>query len=176
MKAIYDKLPEQLKKRFAKIDLLILDFDGTLTDNKVYTNAKGEETVMADRGDGLGLEFIRKYAKVDVIILSRETDKVTAARARKLKIECKHGLSSKVESFRQAIAHRHLTMQQVCYMGNDLNDIECMKEAGLAVAVADSYEQVLAVADYITKHNGGHGAVREICEIIMYAKKVHPFP
>lgn len=176
MKKLFDKLSPALKKKFAGIKLLALDFDGTLTDNKVYTFSDGTETVMADRGDGYGLEILRKLTDVQVIILSKETNNVTAARAKKLNIPCIYGIENKIEIFRNEISDRKLTIEQVCFIGNDFNDIECIKEAGTGVAVADSFQQVLDVADYITTRNGGHGAVREVCELIMYAKGVHPYP
>jgi YrbI family 3-deoxy-D-manno-octulosonate 8-phosphate phosphatase len=176
MQAIYKKLNTKVKDKLKNCKLLALDFDGTLTDNKVYVSQDEIESVRADRGDGLGLEFLRKYAEIEVIILSRETNPVTAARAKKLKIPCTHGINDKLSNFKKEIEHHKLTPEQVCFIGNDLNDIECIKLAGLGVAVADSYQQILDVADYITTKNGGEGAVREICELIMYSKKVHPCP
>ena len=176
MKSIYTNLSSEMKLHFSKIKLLALDFDGTLTDNKVYTAQDSTETVMADRGDGLGLEILRQVCDTKIIILSKEPNPVTAARARKLNIPCIHGIENKIEIFIKEIAKCGISSEETCFAGNDFNDIECIKHAGLGVAVADSYYQVLKAADYITEKKGGHGAVREICEIIMYAKGVHPFP
>ena len=176
MKKLFEKLSPDLKQRFGKVKLLVLDFDGTLTDNKVYTDQNQKETVMADRGDGLGLEMVRKHGGVDAIILSTETNPVTAARAKKLNIPCVHGLDSKIEVFKAEAKKRGLSKEEICFVGNDVNDIECMGHAGIAVAIEDSYAQTLAVADYVTQRKGGHGAVREVCELILYAKNTHPFP
>lgn len=176
MKKLYETLDSAIQTKLKNIKLLVLDFDGTLTDNKVYVNQEGVESVKADRGDGLGLEFLRKHTDVEVVILSRETNPVTAARAKKLKIPCRHGIDDKLSNFLTEIKHYNLEPEKVCFIGNDLNDIECIKKAGLGVAVADSYPQALAVADYITTRRGGEGAVREVCELIMYSKEAHPFP
>jgi YrbI family 3-deoxy-D-manno-octulosonate 8-phosphate phosphatase len=175
MKEIFEKLSPELKKKFSMIKLLVMDFDGTLTDNKVYTNAKGEESVRCDRGDGLGLEILRKNTEIVCLIISKETDKVTAARAKKLKIECIHGVDDKFSLLMKTAKERDVKMSEICYVGNDLNDLKCIKEAGLGIAVADSYPQVKEAADYVTEKKGGKGAVREICELLMYAKDTHPF-
>lgn len=175
MKNLYKKLNPELKKRLKKIRLLILDFDGSLTDNKVYVDQEGRESVRADRGDGFGLELLRKHTEVKAVILSKETNPVTAARARKLKIPCTHGIEDKLSNFLREIKHYQVNAEEVCFAGNDLNDIECLKKAGVGIAVADSYPQVLEIADYVTARKGGEGAVREICELILYAKNSHPF-
>ena len=176
MKKIYDKLPQKLKKEFSKIKFLVMDFDGVFTDNKVYTDQKGRETVMSDRGDGLILDLFREHSDVRLLILTKEPNPVNLARAKKLKIPCVNRVDNKNEYFKKEISKRKLSNKEVCFMGNDLNDIGCIKEAGIGVAVVDSYPQALKVSDYITKHKGGHGAIREICEFIMYAKKMHPYP
>ncbi len=176
MKDVYDSLSNGLKEKFARIRFLVLDFDGTLTDNKVYVDQSGKETVMADRGDGLGLEYLRKHSDVGVFILSKETNPVTSARAKKLGIECRQDADDKESEFRMLLEDKVVSEDQVCFVGNDLNDIGCIKMAGLGIAVADAYQQVSAAADYITGRPGGSGAVREVCELIMYAKGVHPFP
>jgi len=175
MKDVYNSLIENLKEKFAKISLLILDFDGTLTNNKVYVSQDGKEYIRADRGDGLGLEYLKKYTKVKIIILSREKNPVTMARAKKLGIPCIHGLKDKSSIFKEEIKNYEVKSEEVCFVGNDINDLKCIKDAGLGVGVADAHFLILKEADYITIKKGGEGAVREVCELIMYAKKVHPF-
>ena len=152
-----------------------MDFDGTLTDNNVLVIEDGREAVIASRGDGLGLELLRKHTDVQALILSKEVNKVVNARAQKLKIPCLHGLQNKIDDFKKEVSERGLKFEEVCFVGNDLNDIECIKAAGVGIAVQDSYSQVLSVADYITSLPGGKGAVREVCELILYAKDAHPF-
>ena len=111
-----------------------------------------------------------------IIILSKETNPVTSARAKKLNIPCKYGANDKLSSLKTELINYKVEIEEVCFVGNDLNDIDCIKEVNLGVAVSDSYPQVLKIADYVTIRKGGHGAVREICELIMYSKGVHPFP
>jgi YrbI family 3-deoxy-D-manno-octulosonate 8-phosphate phosphatase len=176
MKQLYNKLPTILKKKLQNIKLLILDFDGTLTDNRVITDQTGKESVICNRSDGLGLEILRKQTNVKVIILSKETNSVIAARAKKLKIPCTHGIGNKIKNFNLEVKKHKVKPSEICFVGNDLNDIECIQAAGIGVAVSDAFPQVLKAADYITNCPGGDGAVREICEFIMYAKNKHPYP
>jgi YrbI family 3-deoxy-D-manno-octulosonate 8-phosphate phosphatase len=175
MKLIYEKIPPFIKKKLSDCKLLILDFDGTLTDNKVYISENNIEMVMADRGDGMGIELLKNNTSVKIIILSKETNPVTSSRAKKLNIPCKHGLNNKYDSFILEANKNKLNFSQIIFVGNDLNDIKCIKKAGLGIAVKDSYSQVLEVADYITTRKGGNGAVREVCELILYAKNKHPY-
>lgn len=171
---IYNGLDQDLKDRFAKVKMLIMDFDGVHTDNKVYVNQEGVESVRCDRSDGLGLDWLRNNDLV-VMILSKETNPVVAARAKKLQIKCTHGVDIKINDYKQQLQDTGLDNSEVCYIGNDVNDIECIKEAGIGVAVADSDQRVIHSADYVTIRNGGDGAIREICEMICYAKGIHPY-
>ncbi|MBT5215334.1 HAD hydrolase family protein [Candidatus Woesearchaeota archaeon] len=176
MKALFDGLEMGIKEKFAKIKLLCLDFDGTLTDRGVYVGEDNLESVKCDRADGLGLEFVRKYCGIDVVILSRETNKVVATRAKKLKIPCTHGLNDKLGNFLEEIKSRNLKFDEVCFVGDDLNDIGVINKSGLGIATGNAFDQVKKVADYVTQRKGGNGAVREVCELIMYAKEKHPYP
>jgi YrbI family 3-deoxy-D-manno-octulosonate 8-phosphate phosphatase len=162
----------ELKNKFSKIKLLVLDFDGTLTDNKVYVNQDGSESVKCDRGDGFGLELLQKKTNVQIIILSKETNRVTKVRADKLNIPCDYGVDDKITNFVNLVNKLKLDFNEVCFVGNDLNDIDCIKKAGIGIAVNDAYEQVKKTADYITIKNGGNGAVREVCDLILYAKNI----
>ena len=124
----------------------------------------------------MGLEFVRKYCGIDVVILSRETNKVVATRAKKLKIPCTHGLNDKLGNFLEEIKSRNLKFDEVCFVGDDLNDIGVINKSGLGIATGNAFDQVKKVADYVTQRKGGNGAVREVCELIMYAKEKHPYP
>lgn len=175
MKELYENLDPKIKERLSKCKLLILDFDGVLTDNKVIVNQEGIEAVKCDRGDGFGLELLRKYTRIKVLILSKEINSVTKKRADKLQIYCISGVQDKIFNFHTELENYKVTSEEVCFIGNDFNDIECMKESGIGVAVKDAHPQVLKISDYITTKKGGDGAVREICELIMYSKDVHPY-
>jgi len=167
-----NKISAELLKRFSKIKLLLLDFDGVLTDNKVYTSQDGTESVRCDRSDGLGLEMLRKKTDVEIVIVSKEKNPVVSARAKKLNIPVTQGIDEKIKEYENEVKKRGLKDEQVCFVGNDLNDIECINKAGIGVAVADAYEPAKKVADYITLKNGGKGAVREICDLIIESKNM----
>lgn len=154
---------------FAEIKLLLLDFDGVLTDNRVLVSEDGKESVFCNRGDGLGIEMLKK-AGIEVAVISKEKNKVVRARCRKLDISQWQGVDDKIRIFEREVAKRNLDLSNVCFVGNDINDTECIKKAGIGVAVADSCDSVLGSADYVTQKKGGQGAVREIADLILNAK------
>ncbi len=149
------------------IRLLVLDFDGVLTDNRVLVHQDGSEAVRCDRSDGMGIERLRAGGRVEAVVLSKETNPVVAARCRKLKLECAQGQDDKLPELKKMAAARGLTASQVAYVGNDVNDLEAMAWCGTAIAVADAYPRVLAAADLVTRRPGGRGAVREVCDLLL---------
>lgn len=159
-----------LLNKTSKIKLVVFDFDGVFTDNKVIVMQNGDEAVVCSRADGFGLEMLRK-AGVDAIVLSTEVNPVVSARCRKLNLKCIQGCDDKPLKLKSIVLSAGIEMAQVAYMGNDINDLACMKMAGLAAAVADSYPEIISVAHYVTERKGGMGAVREFCELIRSAKK-----
>ncbi len=160
-----------MQARLKQCKLLVMDFDGVLTDNTVHVDEHGIESVSCSRSDGLGIEILRMCTDVEAIILSRETNPITVARAKKLRIPAITGCDHKSSELRKLINEKALKPDAVVYIGNDLNDLECMKIAGLSVAVADSASQILRAADYVTQKKGGRGAVREICDLVVSAKQ-----
>jgi len=164
---------------FSKIKLICLDFDGVLTDNTVIHSEDGKESIIRSKADSQGIDLLYDAGlydksnyesishKIDIIIISRETNAIVSSVAKKIKIKCTQSQYKKFEAFQKEVEKRKLDYSQVLFMGNDLNDIECMKKAGIGVAVADSHPKVLKTADYITKYKGGKGAFREICELIL---------
>jgi len=156
-----------------KIKLFALDFDGVFTDNRVFIDEDGREAVVCDRSDSLGLKMLREQRPdIAVIVISKETSKVVKARCDKLKITCRTGINHKLIALKEIVAAANLNPEQVAYMGNDINDLECIAWAGIGVAVADSDPHLLAAADYITKKNGGRGAIREFVDIILNKSKI----
>lgn len=145
--------------------LLVFDFDGVFTDNKVYVSQDGSEQVCCSRADGLGLRLVESV-DVTPIILSTEKNPVVLRRAEKLKIEARNGLDDKELALREEVRKRALTMQEVWYVGNDINDMGCLQSAGLAIIVADAHKAVFPHAHYVTNLAGGQGAVREICDLV----------
>lgn len=153
------------------VELLVLDFDGVVTDNRVWTDEAGHEMVAAYRSDSLIMSRVRK-AGVQVVILSSEVNPVVAARAKKMGLEAIHGvgLDDKAEVLQKLLAERKIDPARVVYAGNDINDLPCFDVAGWAVAVADAQPEVARAADFVLTKNGGHGAVRELCDLILESR------
>ena len=156
----------------AKVALLVLDFDGVLTDNRVWVTEDGVETVACNRSDGMGLAMLRVQG-IEAMVLSTETNLVVAARCRKLGIPCQHGVEDKEAVLRASMAERNVDPSQVVYVGNDVNDLGCLRLAGCGVAVADAHSAVLAEADLVLSRRGGQGAVRELCDMILEQRKTY---
>lgn len=148
------------------VRMLVLDFDGVLTDNRVWVDGEGREAVLADRGDGMGIARL-KEAGVEVVVLSTESDPVVAARCAKLGIPARQNLSDKGSTLETLLKEKRLDAAEVVYLGNDVNDLGCFPLVGCAVAVADAVPEVLRQADLILHRPGGRGAVRELCELLI---------
>ncbi len=145
----------------ADVDAVVLDFDGTQTDDRVLVDSDGRETVAVHRGDGLGIAALRK-AGVPLLILSTEQNPVVAARAHKLRVPVLHGVDRKDLALKQWCEERSVDPQRVLYVGNDVNDLPCFGLAGWPVAVASAHDVVRAAARAVTTTPGGSGAIREI--------------
>lgn len=157
-----------IEEEIRKIKLVALDFDGVFTDNRVFIDENGRESVVCDRSDSLGLKMLReKRPDITVLVISKETNNVVRARCDKLNIACKTGIDDKLTVLKEIVKEMKLNPEQVAYLGNDVNDLECIAYAGIGVAVADSDPRVLEVADYRTRKNGGRGAIREFIDIIL---------
>jgi YrbI family 3-deoxy-D-manno-octulosonate 8-phosphate phosphatase len=148
------------------VELLVLDFDGVMTDDRVWVDAEGREMVAAHRGDGMGIALLRERG-VEVVVLSREPGGVVAARCEKLKIPCYQGLEDKSGVLAGLMREKEIGSEAVIYLGNDVNDLSCFPVAGFAAAVSDAHPQVKCAADLVLSRKGGHGAVRELCDQIL---------
>ena len=153
----------------ANIRLLVMDFDGVMTDNRVYVSQDGTESVACSREDGLGLSML-KHLGIPVVVLSTETNPVVSARCKKLELPCHQGVNDKAGAIDKIASDYGIDLEHIAYVGNDLNDLAPMKKAGLGIAVADAHPKVLHTARWVLSKKGGKGAVREICECII-AKK-----
>ncbi|HKJ39254.1 MAG TPA: acylneuraminate cytidylyltransferase [Anaerolineales bacterium] len=151
-----------------KIELVMLDFDGVVTDNRVWTDQDGKETVAAYRSDSILINDLREKG-IETMILSSEVNPVVAARAKKMGVEAIHGmgLQDKGRVMREVLEQKNIKAENVIFVGNDLNDLSCFEVAGWSVAVADAYPEVIQAADFVLSKRGGHGAVRELCELIL---------
>ena len=152
----------------SQIKLLILDFDGVLTDNRVLVSQDGTESVWCNRGDGWGIARLKEKG-VEILVLSTEANQVVRARCQKLGIDCIHGCNDKLTALKQIVAERSLSLEQVAYVGNDVNDLACMNYVGIPIAVADAVPTIKNIARIITANRGGYGAVREVCDLILEA-------
>ncbi|WP_371789263.1 cytidylyltransferase domain-containing protein [Streptomyces albidoflavus] len=148
------------------VDAVVLDFDGTQTDDTVQIDAEGRERVSVHRGDGLGIAALRD-AGIPLLILSTEQNPVVTARARKLRIPVLHGVDRKDEALKQWCDEQGVDPARVLYAGNDANDLPCFALAGWPVAVASAHEPVRRAARAVTNAPGGRGAVREIASWLL---------
>ncbi len=150
------------------IRLIVSDFDGVITDNRVWTDETGREMVAATRADSMRLRDLRAHG-IEVVILSSEPNPVVRARAKKMGVEAIHGvdIQGKGEALKELLARKGVDPANVIYIGNDVNDLPCFEIAGWAVAVADAYPQVLEAADYVLSRPGGQGALREVCDLVL---------
>ncbi|GAB7021650.1 KdsC family phosphatase [Salidesulfovibrio brasiliensis] len=150
---------------FDNLRLVVYDFDGVMTDNRVLVSQDGTESVFCHRGDGWGVGMIRRQG-IEQVILSTETNPVVMARAKKLGLECVHGSGDKLASLKDLLDERGIAPENVLYVGNDMNDYDAMTFCGFAVAPADAHEGILRIADMVTKAEGGKGVVRELADFL----------
>jgi YrbI family 3-deoxy-D-manno-octulosonate 8-phosphate phosphatase len=153
-----------LKDLIEKIRLIAFDFDGVFTDNMVYVLEDGTEAVRCFRGDGLGLQKLKKLG-IEAVIISTEANPVVSARAHKLKIRCIQNCQDKRAVLKNIAREQGISLAEVSFVGNDINDLPCLKCVALPIVVQDAHRDVVPVALYRTRHLGGHGAVREICDL-----------
>ena len=153
-----------LEKVVRSIRLVVFDFDGVFTDNTVYVSEDGRESVRCWRGDGLGLRKLERLG-IPAIVISTETNAVVQKRAAKLRIECQNGVEDKYAALTAVTARFGVSMEQVAFVGNDINDAVCLGEVGLPIGVADSHPDIDSCIRYRTRARGGQGAVREVCDL-----------
>ena len=149
-----------------RIQLVAFDFDGVFTDNKVMVDETGLESVSCWRSDGIGLSRLKKSG-IKSIIVSTEINNVVLVRARKLQIEAYNGVESKLRFLKTYCKQNNYLLEQTAFVGNDINDLEVMKACGLSVAVADAYKEVKDIANIQLTRQGGLGAVRELCDMLI---------
>ena len=154
-------MPESIK-------LIVSDFDGVISDGRVWTDQEGRETVVASRSDSMRVRELSERG-IEVIILSSEPNPVVRARAEKMGVEAVQGidLRGKGEALKKLLAAKKIDASQVVFIGNDFNDLPCFEIAAWAVAVADAYPEALQAADFVLKTPGGYGALRELCDFIL---------
>jgi len=158
-----------LEALLANVRLVVFDFDGVFTDNRVWTSENGAESVACSRSDGLGLRRLDEVG-VAYVIVSTEKSPVVAVRAAKLGVDCVHGVHDKLSVVRAEAAVRGIGLDGVAYVGNDVNDATCLGAVGLPVVPADAWPEVVPLAHWVLSRPGGHGCVRELCDAIWNAR------
>jgi len=149
-----------------KIKLIVYDFDGVMTDNKIYVDQNGVESVQVNRGDGLGVSEIKKIG-IEQIIISTETNLVVSTRAKKLGISCLQGIENKKNALMDYCNKNKYELKNVVYIGNDINDKEAMEIVGLTYCPADAHDSIKGISNHVLKTKGGDGVIRELLDLII---------
>jgi len=159
-------MDSKLSVRSKDIDLIVYDFDGVMTDNRVIVFQDGTEAVIVNRADGLGVDRFRNLG-IPQLILSTETNPVVKARATKLRIEVIASCKDKKIALENYCEQNGYDLNKVMYIGNDLNDLEVMRIVGFPIAPADAHAKIKKMAKMVTKAKGGEGVVKEVSECMI---------
>lgn len=159
-----------MKINFKKINLIVYDFDGVMTDNKVYVDQNGNEMVQVSRADGLGVSEIKKLG-IEQIIISTEKNPVVIKRAKKLNIKCLQGIDNKKQALEEYCYEKNINLQNTAFVGNDINDLEALEVAGYSFCPADAHKSIKDISIYTFMSNGGEGVIREIFDLIIKDNK-----
>ena len=148
------------------IKLVVFDFDGVMTDDTVYVDQSGTESVRCSRSDGMGIRLLREKG-IPAVVLSSERNPVVMQRCKKLNLECIHGVLKKGETLANYLKENEIDPRSVVYVGNDVNDLPCFPLVGCAIVPSDAHDGVKNEADIVLTHKGGEGAVRELCDMLI---------
>jgi len=160
----------ELEPLLERVRLVFFDFDGVFTDNRVWVNEQGEEALAFSRSDGLGLRRLDQVG-VRYLIVSMEQSPIVAARARKLRADCLQGIDDKLAVVRERSEAEAVALEEVAYVGNDINDADCLRAVGLPVVPADAWPEVVPLARWVLSRGGGTGCVREFCDAVWAARQ-----
>lgn len=165
---VHDKLFEKI----SRIKLLLTDNDGVLTDGTALYSKDGEVFKSYSLRDGMGIERLREILGIETGIVTKESSEILPARARKLKLKLVYiGINDKLTTVKKILEEQNLTLDQLAYIGDDVNDLEVLSHAGFSASPADGMEEVKSTVDYVTTKPGGHGALRELIELIIFVQK-----
>jgi 3-deoxy-D-manno-octulosonate 8-phosphate phosphatase (KDO 8-P phosphatase) len=157
----------ELEPLLERVRFVFFDFDGVFTDNRVWVNEHGDETLAFSRSDGLGLRRLDDVG-VRYLIVSMERNPIVEARAQKLRADCVQGVDDKLSVVRERAGE---SLEDVAFVGNDINDAECLGAVGLPVVPADAWPEVKPLARLVLSRPGGAGCVRELCDAVWQAKR-----
>jgi YrbI family 3-deoxy-D-manno-octulosonate 8-phosphate phosphatase len=151
--------------KIPKPKILFTDFDGCLTDDRVWLNQDGEEFVAANRKDGLAVKWLKNLG-IQVVITSTETNKVVQARGNKMGVEVLQGLSDKASSIEQYLNQNNLSWEDIWYLGNDVNDLGAIRKAKFSICPSDAVKAVRKEVDLKLKTKGGYGVLSELATLL----------
>lgn len=150
----------------SNIDLVVYDFDGVMTDNKLFVDQFGNESVQVNRADGLGISAIKKMG-IKQIIISTEANPIVIRRAEKLGIDCLNNVSDKAKELKSYCSKNDIHLEDVIYVGNDINDKEIMEVVGCPLCPFDAHESIKNISKHVLTTRGGAGVVRELMDLII---------
>jgi YrbI family 3-deoxy-D-manno-octulosonate 8-phosphate phosphatase len=153
-----------------QVRFAVFDFDGVFTDNRVWVNEQGDETLAFSRSDGLGLRRLEEVG-IRPLIVSMEQNPIVGARAKKLRIDCVQGVGDKLAVLRERTSELGVKLEETAYVGNDVNDAECLRVVGVPVVPADAWPEVKPLACWVLSRAGGSGCVREFCDAVWEAQR-----
>ena len=159
-----------LEPLLERVRLAVFDFDGVFTDNRVWVSERGEESLAFWRGDGLGLRRLDDVG-VAYLVVSTEPNPVVRVRSAKLGIDCHHGIADKLTVVCERSEAHGVSLEEVAYVGNDINDAECLRAVGLPVVPADAWPEIVSLARWVLTRGGGAGCVREFCDAVWAAQR-----
>jgi N-acylneuraminate cytidylyltransferase len=151
------------------IQAVVTDFDGVHTNDLVYVDENGIESVRCSRSDGMGIMAL-KEAGLKLLILSKERNPVVSQRGKKLNVEVIQGCDNKLETLKKWLSFHNISSDQCIYVGNDINDLECLQYVGISVSPADAHESVSHAVSWKLSRMGGHGAIREMSDVLIEVK------
>ena len=160
-----------LRPLLERVRFAVFDFDGVFTDNRVWVNERGDEALAFSRSDGLGLRRLEEVG-VRSLIVSLEQNPIVGARARKLQVDCVQGVGDKLSVLRERTGELGVALQDTAYVGNDINDAECLRVVGVPVVPADAWPEVKPLARWVLSRAGGTGCVREFCDAVWESQRL----
>jgi len=153
------------------LKIIVFDFDGVLTNNNVFLNSSGEEFVSCSRADGIAFNIFKKIG-IKTLILSTESNSVVSARAQKLSVPVIQSVSNKLLTLEKYLNNNNLTLKNVMFVGNDLNDLKVMQNVAVSCCPSDSHQKIKEISTHILNTKGGHGVAREVIEDILQVNVV----
>jgi 3-deoxy-D-manno-octulosonate 8-phosphate phosphatase (KDO 8-P phosphatase) len=165
-----DDLPADIRERAQRIRLLGLDVDGTLTDGRLYFDPDGRESKAFHVLDGQGLVLLRRTGTIEIALVTARKSKVAEQRAAELGLRCHVGVHDKLVCVEQLCGELGITLDEVCFVGDDLPDLPVLARVGLAVAPANAHPWTRERVHWRTLARGGEGAVREVCDLLLGAQ------